>query len=397
MAMDVLDLLFYTTMYLSLFVSLFWFSVVFSYERKKRAMPLSQLTILVPAYNKAATIGKCLDSLLAQDYPGLEIVVIDDGSRDGTAAAVKQFRSGTVRYLRTRNAGKAAALNHGLRTVTTGYFGFIDADTYLAPGALHTTMRSFTKNVACVIAAIRPETPRNFVERLQKIEYAISSFTRKLMGRIDAVYYTPGFAVYRTDVIRRLGGFDEHNITEDLEIGLRLRRHGYSIGHSDAYVTTTVPATLGDLFVQRIRWYRGYIYNTRNYSSLFFNRKFGDLGVMILPMQYILLALVSVLFLYSLYDMAIGGAKALVDLFIVNFDVSYLAYSAQFNPITPTTFFWGVFFASFVLMLAFSERALGEKSRKTDYLLYLFMYPLLNIILWISAFVYELRGAKRRW
>src|SRR3989338_11446200 len=258
----IIDIVFYITMYVSLFMSVFWLIVYFGRDEKTTGIKTSEpLTILIPTYNKGHLISKTIESLEKQSYPKLGIIVIDDGSTDSTKSVVgelvKKFRN--ISYHRKRNTGKASSLNFGLKMVRTPYFGFIDADTYMSKNVLAGMMRHFSGNVACVTAAIKPSSAKNFVEKIQKIEYTISSLTRKLMSRINALYFTPAFAIYRTDVIKNLGGFDENNITEDLEIGLRLKSRNYGIYNSiESVVFTDVPKTFSEFFRQRMRWYRGH-------------------------------------------------------------------------------------------------------------------------------------------
>ena len=391
--MAAIDILFYVTVYISLFVSIFWLTVVLHPDSGRSARRAREpVTIIVPAYNKADTIEKCLVSLARQAYQ-TRVIVVDDGSTDSTGRVagevVKKYRN--FKYMRKKNGGKASALNLGLKYVKTKYFGFLDADTYLKENSLEKMIPYFKHGVACVTTIIKVDRPRNIVERIQNIEYALASFTRKLLSFRNALYYTPGFALYKTGIIKELGGFDEGNITEDLEIGLRLKSRGYRIDNcTESYVHTEVPKSLRGLFSQRIRWYRGHIHNTKKYSKMFFNRRFGDLGIFVLPFQYIVLVLTSMLLLLGIYDSALSAGRFLIDLYITNFDVRYLLSSANINLITYTTFFWVVLFALFTLMIRVSEKKVGEKISIREYMVYIVLYPFINLALWLNAFILEL-------
>ena len=395
------DILFYATAYVTLFVSVFWFSTYFLSDKKDgRTGKIRPLTILIPAYNEEKAIGRCIKSVLAQNYPKLRVIVMDDGSTDKTGDVVKAFakRNRAIRYIRKKHSGKAASLNEGLSHVRTELFGFIDSDTYLSKGALKNMVRYIDGNTVSVIASIRPHNTRGMVEKMQHIEYLISSFTRKLMSMLNSLYYTPGFAIYRTDVIKRLGGFDEKNLTEDLEIGLRLKSNGYDIANSmEDKAYTNVPETFRGLFHQRMRWYRGNIYNSRKYSNIFFNRKFGDLGIMVLPVQYLLLALIIPFFVLGVYQNAVLVGQRLIDAYIVGFDFNYLATTGNFNIITPVTFFFVATVLAFAMMIRLSEKKVKESISKLDYIVYIILYPFINLILWLSALVYEVTRAKKEW
>lgn len=401
--MDVLDILLYSTAYVSLFVSMFWFTVYFFDEKKpqKTASQLLGITMLVPAHNEQKTIKKCVISLLQQGYPKLTVLVVDDGSTDATPKIVKALarRHKNVKYLGKKHSGKAASLNFGLRRVKTEVFGFIDSDTYLSSGALHNMVSYFRdEKTASVTVCIKPSKTLNFVQKIQRVEYMISAFTRKLLSMINSVYYTPGCAIYRTNIVREVGGFDENNLTEDLEIGLRLKNSGYRIENTiEKFAYTEVPSTFRDLFHQRMRWYRGYIHNTRKYKHMFFSKRFGDLGLMVLPIQYILLALVTPFLLYGIYDSSVSALRYITDAYLVGFDFSYFVGTFSFNLITPTTFFFAAVLAAFVMMLRLSQEKTSEKIGKATYVAYIILYPFINTLLWMSAFVYEMTGTKKRW
>lgn len=400
--MIVEDILFYLTVYVTLYISVFWLTTFFLAENKRprKVSRLPPLTIIIPAYNAERLIAKCVDSLQNQDYPGLRVVVVDDGSTDNTGSVVKSLckKYGNLACIKKKNGGKASALNAGLQRINTEIFGFIDSDTYLARNALKNMVGYFSGDVAAVTATTKPAKCENFVERLQKVEYMISSFTRKLLSFIDSLYYTPAFALYRTSVVKELGGFDEKNITEDLEIGLKLKSRGYKIENSvETESYTVVPATFSSLARQRLRWYRGYIYNSRKYSNMFFNRKFGDLGMLVLPLQYILLALVIPLMLIMISNLLISAAKWVADLLIVGFDVGYFAQSQHIVLITPTTYFSAAFLVSFAVMLSISFSSLREKAGKLDYIAYMAVYPLVNLVFWVVAIAHEILRTKREW
>ncbi len=395
------DLLFYATAYVTLFASIFWLTTFFTAGRKKTIKPNHPpLSIIVPVHNEEKHIEMCLTSLENQRYPGLKILVVDDGSTDRTGPVVKKLmkKYHNIKYIRKQNSGKASSLNCGLKLVGTELFGFIDGDTFLSDNALLNMTGYIRGRTASVIATLKPYEPKTRIERLQKIEYALSSFTRKLLSFVDSLYFTPGFAIYKTSVIKKLGGFDENNITEDLEIGLRLKNNGYRIEDSiEDSARTVVPNSFRALFGQRLRWYRGYIYNSRKYSGMFFNRRFGDFGIFVLPLQYLILALVMPFLLLSVYDAVIDIAKGIIDLFVVNFDVAYLMSTVRMTVITPTTFFFAAVLVSFLIMMRLSSRSVVENIGKMDYLVYIAVYPFINVFLWVAAFAYEIARAKRKW
>ncbi len=396
------DILFYATAYISLFISIFWFTTYFisdKTEKRKKLSHYPSLSIIIPAYNEEKNIENCIRLLLKQDYPDLKIIVVDDGSTDNTCNISKRLSRefANLTYIKKKNRGKAAALNTGLKIIDTELFGFIDADTHLSDNTLKNMVRYIHGNVVSTIAFIKPHTTKSAIERIQRIEYMLSSFTRKLMCSLKSLYYTPGFAIYKTDVVKELGGFDENNITEDLEIGLRLKNAGYDIENSaEDSAFTIVPKSFKTLFWQRMRWYRGYIYNTKKYSHMFFNRKFGDMGIFVLPIQYILLALIVPMLIFSIYNTVATAIKRIIDIYLIGPDVGYFMNYGM-NIITPTTFFFLAVVVAFVLMIILSAKKVKEKISVLDGIIYIIIYPFINLVLWVAAFVYEATRSERKW
>ncbi|MFC2143585.1 glycosyltransferase [Candidatus Aenigmatarchaeota archaeon] len=395
------QILFYLVTYVSLFVSIFWLTSFFISDRKRPIVGmLPPLSIIVPVHNGSKYLKKCVYSLLNQNYPGLRIIIADNASTDDTKKVAKQLekKHKNIEYLYEKRKGKAVAINSTLKKISTKLFGFLDVDTHLSKNALRNMVGYLDGNTASVIATIKPSNTGNTIEKIQKIEYMISSFTRKILTFLDSLYYTPGFALYKTAVVKKIGGFDEDTITEDLEIGLRLKTNGYNIEHSmDDSAYTIVPKTFRELFTQRMRWYRGFISNSRKYSHLFFNRRFGDLGLLILPLQYILMALMIPLFIFSVYEFGFSLFKNTIDVYNIGLDFGYFAGAINFNFITPSTFFFVILLASFFYMLRLTRLNINEKVGKMECIIYVIFYPFINIILWLSAFVHEILGTKRKW
>ncbi len=96
-----------------------------------------RISVIIPVYNAAAYLPQCLESVLGQDYPDLEVILIDDGSTDGSGALCDSFagRDSRVQVIHQQNSGGAAAKNAGLRVASGQYLSFVDSDDYLEPGA----------------------------------------------------------------------------------------------------------------------------------------------------------------------------------------------------------------------------------------------------------------------
>ena len=261
------------------------------------------VSVIVPAYNEEKTISRTISSLLGLNYPRgkLEVIVVDDGSTDNTVSIVKKFRNVKLIFNKHRGVGKASAVNAGLKIAKGEFLGVLDADSEAGRNSLINALEYFSSNkVGCIITPIKVVETKNLYTRLQRIEYAFTGMIRELMSRISTLYNSHGvLSIFRTNLIRKLGGFDENNLTEDLEIAMRLKANGYDIRMASGALTyTRVPMTFAGLWRQRVRWYRGFVESHKKYRQMFLNKKFGFLAYFQLPLNVIgiLLLIGSVVF-----------------------------------------------------------------------------------------------------
>lgn len=406
----VFDILYYALIYFTVFMSVFWFVIFFENKNKVMKIPkppriLPSISLLIPAYNEEKRIAKTIDSILEQNYPKkkLEIIVIDDASTDRTADVAREYakKYPNIRLLRhKKNRKKAFALNTGLRHVNTDMIGFLDSDSVLERNSLRNMVGYLSDpKTGGVIANIQPKSSVTFSQKIQKIEYVISALLRKLLTFLNSLYITPAFALYRTSVIKKLGGWDEKNLAEDLEMGLRLKDNNYRIETCmKAMVKTSTPSSFRKLWSQRIRWYRGLLHNSRKYAHMFFNSKFGDLGMFVLPMHYIVLFLTVPVFLYGFYVIGIGLFHEFFNLYLIGFDFQYaLARIFRFssNPFNLSILL--VTLSGLIVFIKLSMRHANERIKKLDYLIYIPLYPVINIAFWLTTFYHEIRRSEFKW
>lgn len=282
-----------------LFLSLYFevFLLISFLEKKphkktlERPLHYPTVSILVPCWNKGKTLAATVHSLLALEYPRekLSIVIIDDGSTDNTLMAAQEFLGNPqVSIYSKRNEGsKYAALNYGIEHSSGELIGCLDADSFVAPDALIEVIKKFESNSAimAVTPAMKVNNPRSLLERMQAAEYSFGIFYRKMFDNISAISVLPGpFSFYRREVFAKVGLFRQAHHTEDMEMAFRMHAHGLAISNAHtAIVSTNVPNTVGGLIRQRIRWSRGFLENCRDYSYMFLNPKFGNLGLFALP------------------------------------------------------------------------------------------------------------------
>jgi cellulose synthase/poly-beta-1,6-N-acetylglucosamine synthase-like glycosyltransferase len=174
---------------------------------------------------------------------------------------------------------------------------------------------------------MKVNNPQNLIQRMQWLEYLVGIFTRSLMGHINAIHVTPGpLSVYRTEILRDVGAFDEKSLVEDQEICFRMQKNHWNVKHSrKGEVHTVAPATLKELYSQRKRWYRGGIQNLVKYRDMIFNTEYGEFGFFALPSKIVMgmlsiatVILISYLTFIPVFDFAVNFLQVGMDMFTLS-------------------------------------------------------------------------------
>lgn len=256
------------------------------------------LTVAIPAYNEEDTISDTIQSALDAEYPGeRSIIVVNDGSQDNTSKEIEKYLADEeVNLIDQKNQGKGAALNTALDESETDLFACLDADSYLKNESLKNIVSELDEDQAGLASAMKVYNPRNLLQKLQWVEYLLGIFLRNIMEEINSIHVTPGpLSIYRTKLLKEVGGFDNESLVEDQEICFRFQKQDMKIGHSRKGESYTVaPATLKEFYNQRLRWYKGSIENIIKYREMIFNSKYGEFGVFAVPTK-ILQGLMSVI------------------------------------------------------------------------------------------------------
>jgi len=300
----------YITLFLALYFQVFSLLTYLSRDaRERRQKPCATcnfplVAVIVPCWNEETTVGGTVQSLLALDYPKdkLEILLINDGSTDGTKAVMDAFADHPqITVIHKENGGKHSAVNLGIERTNAEFIGCLDADSFVHPGALKEIIPHFDDSkVAAVTASMSVHNPRNPLERMQYAEYLAGIALRHILASVNGLYVTPGpFSFYRKSIIKAVGGFRFGHQTEDMEMAMRLQKHGYKIENAPrAQVYTKAPRTVWGLIKQRTRWTSGFMRNAYDYRGLIGNPRYGVLGMMVLPLG--VLAIVAGLGLFTL-------------------------------------------------------------------------------------------------
>ncbi len=224
------------------------------------------ISILVPCFNEEKTIKNSLKSLIAQDYPRFEIIVIDDGSTDSTYMIAKsmEFNSGNkrLRVLTKTNGGKALALNYGISKSKGDYFLVVDADSKISKDSLKLMIRYFQKDekLAAVAGSVYVTNSENLWTNLQALEYVQGlNLVRNGQAYFKLVNIVPGpIGLFKKEAVEDVGFYTTDTFAEDCDLTLSLIAKGYKIEYEiDAVSYTEAPETIVDLIKQRYRWTRG--------------------------------------------------------------------------------------------------------------------------------------------
>ena len=195
---------------------------------------LPDVSIIVPAFNESGGVLPALESLCMLEYPRdrYEVIVINDGSSDGTSEIVKEFISKRAdidfRFIdRKKNMGKAHSLNEGIGLARGEFIATMDADSQVRPDILSKTVGFFKdEKTGAVTVRVHVRNPRNLLERIVDVEYVVGlSLSLKILSYLSSMHVTPGpFSIYRKSMLDEIGGFDTTNIVEDMEIAFRMHK-----------------------------------------------------------------------------------------------------------------------------------------------------------------------------
>ena len=273
--------------------------------RRRPSHPFTPpVSVIVPAFNEATGIERAVKSLAGGDYPAHEVVVVDDGSVDGTGDIVESLDLPRVRVLRQPNAGKAAALSAGLAVASGEVIVTVDADTVFEDQTLRRLVEPFADpTVGAVAGNTKVGNRRGLLGRWQHIDYVIGfNLDRRLYDTLRCMPTVPGaVGAFRRRAIDVAGGFSSATLAEDTDLTIAIGRAGWRVVYvEDARGWTETPATLSGLWRQRYRWSYGTLQAVWKHRSALWRREPGKVGRRGLP--YLLLFQIALPFLAPLID-----------------------------------------------------------------------------------------------
>ena len=343
------------------------------------------VTVIVPAYNEKECIANTLESLAKSTHP-IEVIVVDDGSSDGTSEiareAARSFGMTNVRVIRQENAGKPAALNNGVRSASYDIVVMMDGDTVFEPDTVRQLVQPFADPEVGAVAGNAKVGNRNTViGAWQHIEYVMGfNLDRRMYDLLRCMPTIPGaIGAFRREAVLQVGGMSEDTLAEDTDITIAMHREGWRVVYQEhAKAWTEAPASLKQLWSQRYRWSYGTMQALwKHRKSLTDKGPSGRFGRVGMPLVVIFQIITPVF-------------APLIDVFTV--------YSMIFVDFWASLAMWFAVLGIQLLCAAYAFRLDREKYR------YLLMMPLQQLayrqmmyLVLIHSSITALTGGRLRW
>jgi cellulose synthase/poly-beta-1,6-N-acetylglucosamine synthase-like glycosyltransferase/peptidoglycan/xylan/chitin deacetylase (PgdA/CDA1 family) len=340
------------------------------------------VSIIVPAFNEKEGIEAAVRSLAGGDYPQIEVVVVDDGSTDGTAALVERLGLRNVRVIRVPNGGKANALNTGIALARHDIIVTVDGDTIFEPDSIRLLVQPFASPaVGAVAGNVKVGNRKSLVATWQHIEYVIGfNLDRRLYEVLNCMPTVPGaIGAFRRVALAAVGGISDETLAEDTDVTMALCRAGWRVVYEErARAWTEAPATLEQLYRQRYRWSYGTMQamwkHRRALTDSGDSGRFGRVGLPFL----------------ALFGVALPLLAPVVDIMLV--------YGLVFWELSATMIGWGTMLALQLFTAAVAFRFDRESMRPLWRLpLQQFAYRQLMYLVLIQSVVTALTGGRLRW
>ncbi|MFF7312789.1 glycosyltransferase [Streptomyces sp. NPDC008137] len=273
------------------------------------------VSVVIPACNERPCIPKTLRSLAASEHP-VEIIVVDDGSRDGTADLAESLALRNVTVVRQPNSGKPAALNAGVLRASHDLVVMLDADTVFAPSTVGRLVQPFADpRVGAVAGNAKVGNRRRLLGRWQHIEYVMGfNLDRRMYDLLHCMPTIPGaVGAFRAEALRDAGMVSADTLAEDTDLTMALHRAGWEIRYvPDALGWTEAPSSLRELWRQRYRWSYGTMQAAWKHRHALVERgtagRFGRRGLPLLAVFQILTPLLAPLIdILALYGLVFGN------------------------------------------------------------------------------------------
>ena len=218
------------------------------------------VSVIIPAYNEARVIEGSVRRVLQSVGIELEIIIVDDGSKDETSAIVaKAFRRDKrVKLITQSNAGKAAAVNNGINAARGEIIIALDADTQFEPETIARLVRWFVRpEIGAVAGNAKVGNRFNWVTKWQAVEYVTAqNLERSALAMFGAMMVVPGaVGAWRRSALKEVGDYPHDTLAEDQDLTISIQRRGWQVAYDqEAVAWTEAPESFAALTKQRFRW-----------------------------------------------------------------------------------------------------------------------------------------------
>ncbi len=269
-----------------------WYDVVIAYKKRKYAEALKtfnpRVSVMIPAWNESFGVLETISTLLKSTHKNMELVVINDGSTDDSDELVTKFKEIydqktkgrknriDLVYHYKQNGGKGAALNTAIELATGDILVSIDADCIVMPDTIENFVSCFVDpTVMAAVGNVKVGNTNTVVGVVQYLEFLFSFYFKKGDALMNTVYIIGGAAgAFRKETIEKVGAYNTRNITEDIELSVRIQSAGMKIAYvPDALIYTEGASDVSGLMKQRLRWKRGRFETFFQHTHLFFSTK----------------------------------------------------------------------------------------------------------------------------
>jgi cellulose synthase/poly-beta-1,6-N-acetylglucosamine synthase-like glycosyltransferase/spore germination protein YaaH/peptidoglycan/xylan/chitin deacetylase (PgdA/CDA1 family) len=355
------------------------------------------VSVIIAAYNEAKVINKTIATLLASDYPDLDILVVDDGSKDDTAGVVLAAYGSDPRVtvIVKPNGGKASALNLGIKQCRGEIIVALDADTVFVNSTIHKLVRHFADPaIGAVSGNVKVGNRNNPLTIWQAVEYVTSqNFDRRAFDLLNCITVVPGaVGAWRKDAVILAGLYSSQTLAEDTDLTFKIRKLGYRISTDNtALAYTEAPDTLKDLAKQRFRWAFGTLQCLWKHRTALFNPRYGTFGTIAMPSLWI-------------YQIGFQAIAPVVDLTIVWSLIysHFIATSADNLMARQNSWmllgYWALFSAVEVLGAWIAFRLDKEDKKLLGWLLLQrFVYRQLMYYVIVKSLIFAMHGSRVGW
>ena len=357
-----------------------------------------KVTVIVPAYNEERVIETSVRRILESDYPDLEVIVADDGSKDATSAIVAAAfaQEPRVRLLTMVNGGKANALNRALAVASGEIVVALDADTQFERDCIARLVRWFAdERIGAVAGNAKVGNRVNLVTRWQAVEYVTAqNVERRALARFDAITVVPGaVGAWRRAALDSVGGYPEDTLAEDQDLTIAIQRQGWKVAYDEQAVSwTEAPETFRALSKQRFRWSFGTLQCLWKHRAVLRKRRPSGLALVGMPQAWlfqIVFAVISPLIDLAL-AISIGGTIVRV--------LQHGWAQTQTDVLRMATY-WAAFTAVDLAcgLVAYRLDVRGEKFRPLLLLAQRFVYRQLMYSVVIRAVAAAMAGMAQGW